>query len=134
MFTYFVPTGKCNAGFYCRAQITIYQDFSGVTGLEFGYSLWSFVDPDAKVPNSTIDRIKATTEEEILKYIEAISKAFEVDYPYETGHCKADIHDAIALFKKIVEGIDNCSTLSHGFCSQKQTFTRCTPITTAPGP
>lgn len=31
MFTYFIPTSKCPKDYYCSAQMTIYQDFTGVT-------------------------------------------------------------------------------------------------------
>lgn len=125
MFTYFFPTHKCPANYLCRAQMTIYEEFTGATAMEFGYSIWNFKNADAAVPKETIAAILATTNQELYKYIALLAKALFEHYPNRAKICYAGFRESIPVFRKVIEEMESCTQLSLGFCGKKELLKRC---------
>lgn len=90
--TWYVPTGQCPGGWYCRAQLTMYSRFDGKTEVRAGYSVWFFEAPSAPIPSYTRTIIAATSMSEIRGWTNALVPV--VEDGFQGKKCKLDV-DAI---------------------------------------
>lgn len=123
--TYLLPTGKCPIDFYCRAEMSIYQEFSGRTAVSVGYSIWSFVNPGAAVPASLLSMIMETTVPEVRRYLVLLTKSAYPDYPYRDQLCRYDFGYAVSEFKKAISEMNACTKLYDGVCRKTEVVQRC---------
>lgn len=123
--TYFLPTGKCPKNYYCRAEMTIYKEFTGATAIAVGYSVWHFVDPNGPIPSSALKRIMATTNSELQRYLSILTHATYPDYPYRNDLCRYDFGVGIAEFRNVVNEMSACTSVTDGVCRKTNVVKRC---------
>lgn len=123
--SYLLPTGKCPVHFYCRAEMSIYKEFSGTTAISVGYSIWNFIDPNAAVPMGVIDMIMATTVPEIRRYLMLLTHSTYPDYPFRDQLCRYDFDYAVEEFQKAITEMSECKFLYDGVCRKTEVVQRC---------
>lgn len=126
MLTWYIPTSKCSANWYCRAEMTAYQEFQGGTVVKCGYSIWHFSGSSVSIPKGDLNRIAATTDAEINSYIENLAPAIYEDYRFQAKVCKVTYPEAIAAFKTAIkETVSTCAMTENYKCVRSQTAQKC---------
>lgn len=111
--------------FYCRAEMTIYQEFSGTTAIAVGYSVWNFVNPSAPIPGSLLKMIMDTTVPEIRRYLILLTHSTYPDYPNRDQLCRYDFGYAVAEFQKAISEMSACTAVYDGVCRKTEIVQRC---------
>ena len=125
LLTYFTPTFKCPGGYYCRAEMTAYEQFDGMTVVAAGYSVWAFSSPSEPITQYTIDNILKTSDDEISSYIRILAPLIYESYPYPEKLCNAAMSEAVAAFREGIEKMVECTKTTDYVCEKDVTIDTC---------
>lgn len=119
---WYLPTFKCDANWYCRAELSAYKEFSGKITVAVGYSTWYFNEQSAAIPYSTLDNIANTVFPEIVSYTDQLS-----DKLYNTPQswleiCPTSLVEVDNAFQEVIKTfVDECKYTTDFVCEKSKT-------------
>lgn len=123
---YYLPVDyKCDPGFYCRAEMTVYQEFEGRTVIEVGYSVWYFNAQNVPIPSNIRKAILGTSDSETWEYIEALNTVMVTEYPYMGSFCHPSYYHMLEVFRRVYDAMGSCSYTDGMACERSETVTKC---------